>query len=44
MKQRQSEWKGALKATKNMGKGLHKVFKTAVKEISQYLPPLGESG
>ena len=27
-----------------MGKGLHKVFKTVVKEISQYLPPLGESG
>ena len=27
-----------------MGKGLHEVFKTAVKEISKYLPPLGESG
>ena len=27
-----------------MGKGLHKVFKTVVKEISQYLPTLGESG
>ena len=27
-----------------MGKGLHKFFKTIVKEISQYLPPLGESG
>ena len=27
-----------------MGRGLHEVFKTAVKEISQYLPPLGESG
>ena len=27
-----------------MGKGLHKVFKTVVKEISQYLPPLGEFG
>ena len=33
--QRQSEWKGALKATRNMGKVLHKVFKTVVKEISQ---------
>ena len=29
---------------KNMGKGLHKVFKTVVKEIWQYLPTLGESG
>ena len=27
-----------------MGKGLHKVFKTVLKDISQYLPPLGESG
>ena len=27
-----------------MGKGLHKLFKTVVKDISQYLPPLGESG
>ena len=27
-----------------MGKGLHKVFKTDVKGISQDLPPLGESG
>ena len=27
-----------------MGKGLHKVFKTVVEEISQYLPTLGESG
>ena len=42
--QRQSEWKGALKATQNMVKGLHKVFKTVVKEISQELTPLGESG
>ena len=31
IKQRQSEWNGELKATRNMGKGLHKVFKTAVK-------------
>ena len=42
--QRQSEWKGALKVTQNMGKGLHKFFKTVVKDISQDLPPLGESG
>ena len=27
-----------------MGKGLHKVFKTVVKNISQDFPPLGESG
>ena len=27
-----------------MGKGSHKVFKTIVKDISQDLPPLGESG
>ena len=27
-----------------MGKGLYKLFKTVVKEISQYLPILGESG
>ena len=44
IKQRQSEWKGLLKATQNMGKGLHNVFKTIVKYISQDLPPLEESG
>ena len=38
------EWKGALKATLRMGKGLHKVFSTVVKYISQELTPLGESG
>ena len=27
-----------------MVKGLHKVFKTVVNEISQEFPPLGESG
>ena len=42
--QRQSEWKGELKSTRSMGKGLHKVFTTVVKEISQELTPLGESG
>ena len=35
IKQRQSEWKRALKYTRSMGKGLHKVFSTVVKEISQ---------
>ena len=44
IKQRQSEWKVALKATRNIGRGLHKVFKTVVTEILQYLPTLGESG
>ena len=44
IKQRQLERKGALKVMQNMGKGLHKVFKTVVKEISQELTPLGESG
>ena len=44
IKQRQSERKGALSAMQNMRKGLHKVFKTVVKEISQDLPPLRESG
>ena len=44
IRQRQSEWKGALKATRSMGKGLHKVFSTVAKEILQDLTPLGESG
>ena len=33
IKQNKSEWKGALRATHNMVKGLHKVFSTIVKEI-----------
>ena len=44
IRQRQSEWRGALKSTQSMGKGLQKVFLTVVKEISQELTPLGESG
>ena len=43
IKQIQSEWIGALKATQNMGKVLHGVFKTVVKDISKDLS-LGESG
>ena len=43
IRQRQSEWKGALKATQSMGKGLHKVFSKIVKKISQELATLGES-
>ena len=38
IRKRQSELKGVLKATRNMGKGLHKVSKNVVKHISQYLP------
>ena len=44
IRQRQLEWKGALKDAQNIGKVLHKVFKTVVKEISQDFPPLVESG
>ena len=44
VRQKESQRKGALKATSNMGKGLHKVFSTIVKEISQELATLGESG
>ena len=34
VRQRQSEWYGALKATQSTGNGLHKLFSTFVKEIS----------
>ena len=44
IRQRQLEWKGALKATQSTGKGLHKLFSTVVKDISQELTALGESG
>ena len=44
VRQKKLEWKGALKATQSMGKGLHRVFSTVVKEISQELTALGESG
>ena len=44
IRQRQLKRKGALLSTQNMGKGLQKVFKTVVKDISQEFPPLGESG
>ena len=44
IKQKKSERKGALKATRNMGKGLHKLFSTIVSEISQELTNFGESG
>ena len=38
IEQRKTEWKGGLKDTRNMGKCLHKVLNTVVKEISKYLP------
>ena len=41
IRQGQQELKGALKATRSMGKGSHKVFSTIVKEISQELKTLG---
>ena len=37
IKQKKSECKGALIATHNMGKGLHKVLSTIVKDILQSL-------
>ena len=39
---KKSEWKGALKATHKMGKGLHRVFSTVIKEISQELTNFDE--
>ena len=44
IRQNESQWKGVLKSMRNMRKGLHKVFSTIVKEISQELATLGESG
>ena len=43
IRQRQSEFKGALKAMRSMGKVLPKVSSTVVKEISEEFTPLGES-
>ena len=43
IKRRQTEWKGAL-SNRNIGKGLHKLFKGIVNDILQVLPPLSESG
>ena len=44
IRQIQPEWKGALKSTQSTRNGLHKVFSTVVKYISQELTPLVESG
>ena len=38
------EWKEVPLSTINMDKGLHKVFKSIVNELSQAKPILGESG
>ena len=44
IKQKKSQWEGALRATHKMGKGLHRVFSTVVSEISQELTNFGETG
>ena len=44
IKQKKPQWKGALRATHKMGKGLHRVFSTIVSEISQELNNFGETG
>ena len=43
VRQSQSELKGALKSMQSMGKGLHKLFCTVVKDILHEITPLGES-
>ena len=42
--QKKLQWKGALRATHKMGKGLHRVSSTIVSEISQELTNFGETG
>ena len=44
IRQKEYQWKVELKAMRNMGKVLQKVFITIVKKILQELTPLGESG
>ena len=44
IKQNKSQGKGALRATHNMGKGLHRIFSTIVSKISQELTNFGETG
>ena len=41
IRQGQPEWKGALKSTLRMGKDLHKVFKTGVKDIFARIDTFG---
>ena len=44
IKQKKSQWKGALRATHKMGKVLHRVFSNIVSEILQELTNFGENG
>ena len=44
IKQKKSQWKGALRATHKMGKGLHRVFSTIISEILQELTNFVETG
>ena len=44
IKQKKSQWKGALRATHEMGKVLHRFFSTTAKEILQELTNFGETG
>ena len=44
IKQKKPEWKGALRATHKMGKGLHRVFSNIVSEILQESTNFGETG
>ena len=44
IKQGQVEYKRPLLSMRNMGKGLHKLFKAVVNELLESLPILGESG
>ena len=41
IKQRRSEWKGALLSMKNISKFLYKVFKSGINEISQNIANFG---
>ena len=41
IRRKELKWKGSLKTMQSMGKGLHKVFSTIVKEISQELATMG---
>ena len=44
IKQKKSQWKGALRATHKMGKGLTRFFSTIVSEILQELTIFRETG
>ena len=44
VRQKELPWKGLFKSTRSMGKGLHEVFSTIVKQILQELTALEESG